>query len=114
MPSEARQKEIIEKLNRAQKCSILGPQNLGSGGPGPPRPPPDPHLPLVCIFTFKDSSQAVDDAAERCVQIICISCWWPIESQLSGCFCHFAPKLWESGMGLQSIYCSICECRSSN
>ena len=40
MPSEARQKKIMEKLNRAQKCSILGPQNLGSGGgraPGPPR-----------------------------------------------------------------------------
>ena len=30
MPSEARQKKIMEKLNRAQKCSILGPQNLGS------------------------------------------------------------------------------------
>ena len=41
MPSEARQKKIMEKLNRAQKCSILGPQNLGSGeGPGPPGPPP--------------------------------------------------------------------------
>ena len=45
MPSEARQKKIMEKLNRAQKCSILGPQNLGSGGgPGPPGPPLDPHL----------------------------------------------------------------------
>ena len=32
MPSEARQKKIMEKLNRAQKCSILGPQNLGSRG----------------------------------------------------------------------------------
>ena len=31
MPSEVRQK-IMEKLNRAQKCSILGPQNLGSRG----------------------------------------------------------------------------------
>ena len=40
MPSEARQKKIMEKLNRAQKCSILGPQNLGSGGTGPPGPPP--------------------------------------------------------------------------
>ena len=41
MLSEARQKKIMEKLNRAQKCSILGPQNLGSrGGPGPPGPPP--------------------------------------------------------------------------
>ena len=43
MPSKARQKNIMEKLNRAQKCSILGPQNLGSGGP--PGPPLDPHLP---------------------------------------------------------------------
>ena len=33
-------KKIMEKLNRAQKCSILGPQNLGSrGGPGPRGPP---------------------------------------------------------------------------
>ena len=40
MPSEARQKKIMEKLNRAQKCSILEPQNLGSrGGAGPPAPP---------------------------------------------------------------------------
>ena len=41
MPSEARQKKNMEKLNRAQKCSILGPQNLGSGGA---RAPLDPHL----------------------------------------------------------------------
>ena len=41
MPSKARQKKIMEKLNRAQKCSILGPQNLGSrGGARAPRPPP--------------------------------------------------------------------------
>ena len=45
MPSKVRQKKIMEKLNRAQKCSILGPQNLGSGGgPGPQGPPLDPHL----------------------------------------------------------------------
>ena len=31
-----RGKKIMEKLNRAQKCSILGPQNLGSGGGPPP------------------------------------------------------------------------------
>ena len=41
MPSEARPKKIMEKLNRAQNCSIFGPQNLGSrGGPGPRSPPP--------------------------------------------------------------------------
>ena len=39
MSSEARQKKNMVKLNRAQKCSILGPQN-----PGPRPPPPDPHL----------------------------------------------------------------------
>ena len=39
MPSEARQKKIMEKLNRAQKCSILGPQNLGSRGARAPGPP---------------------------------------------------------------------------
>ena len=40
MPSEARQKKIMEKLNRAQKCSVLGPQNLGSRGARAPGPPP--------------------------------------------------------------------------
>ena len=44
MPSEARQKKIMEKLNRAQKCSILGPQSLGSGGAWAPGAPLDPHL----------------------------------------------------------------------
>ena len=39
MLSEARQKEIMEKLNRAQKCSILGPQNLGASKPGARAPP---------------------------------------------------------------------------
>ena len=52
MPSKARQKKIMEKLNRAQKCSILGPQNLGSGGGlGPRGPPLDPHLALFLPFT---------------------------------------------------------------
>ena len=39
MLSKVRQKKIIEKLNRAQKCSNLGPQNLGSRGARPPGPP---------------------------------------------------------------------------
>ena len=34
-------KKIMEKLNRAQKCSILGPQNLGSGGARAPGAPPE-------------------------------------------------------------------------
>ena len=43
-------KKIMEKLNRAQKCSILGPQNLGSGGgPGPPGPPPPGSAPEACV-----------------------------------------------------------------
>ena len=41
MPSEAKQKKIMEKLNRAQKCSILGPQNLGSRGARAPGAPPE-------------------------------------------------------------------------
>ena len=49
MPSEARQKKIMEKLNRAQKCSILGPQNLGSGRPGPLGPPLDLHLAVRAV-----------------------------------------------------------------
>ena len=44
MPSEARQKKIMEKLNRAQKYSILGPQNLGSRGAQAPGAPLDWHL----------------------------------------------------------------------
>ena len=53
MPSEARQKKIMEKLNRAQKCSILGPQNLGSrGGPGPRVPPGSAPVFAVAVFRF--------------------------------------------------------------
>ena len=35
MPSEARRKKIKEKLKEGLKTSILGPQNLGSGGAPP-------------------------------------------------------------------------------
>ena len=37
----------MDKLNRAQKCSILGPQNLGSRGAQAPRAPLDLHLRIV-------------------------------------------------------------------
>ena len=44
----------MEKLNRAQKCSILGPQNLGSrGGPGPRGPPPPGSAPAVNANHFR-------------------------------------------------------------
>ena len=44
MPSEARlKKNKTEQLKEGLKSSILGPQNLGSGGgPGPLGPPLDP------------------------------------------------------------------------
>ena len=65
MPSEARQKKIVEKLNRAQKCSILGPQNLGSGGgPGPPGPPPGSTPVRVLLIVW--GSAGVYSVAELC------------------------------------------------
>ena len=33
------QKKIMEKLNRAQKCSIFASKPRVKGGPGPPGPP---------------------------------------------------------------------------
>ena len=40
MPSEASQKKKTEQLKEGLKSSILGPQNLGSGGARAPRAPP--------------------------------------------------------------------------
>ena len=51
MPSEARQKKIMETLNRAQKCSILGPQNLGSKGGA--RAPLDPRLKIPELKSYQ-------------------------------------------------------------
>ena len=57
MPSEARQKKIMEKLNRAQKCSILGPQNLGSRrGPGPRPLPGSAPVPLCTTVSHSGLS----------------------------------------------------------
>ena len=51
MLNKARQKKIMEKLNRAQKCLILGPQNLGSRGAWAPRSLLDPHLSCsLCVW----------------------------------------------------------------
>ena len=56
MPSEARQKKIMDKLNRARKCSILGPQNLGSGGGAP-----DPRL----LGIFQDWQSFLINSEQR-------------------------------------------------
>ena len=42
MRSEARLKKNTEQLKEGLKSSILGPQNLGSGGARAPRAPLDP------------------------------------------------------------------------
>ena len=46
--------EYSEKLNKLKKCSITGPQNLGSGERGP-QGPLDLHLPLSQLYTQVDS-----------------------------------------------------------
>ena len=52
MPSEARQKKIMEKLNRAPKMLNFGASKPRvKGGPGP-RAPPDPCLFLPNQFIF--------------------------------------------------------------
>ena len=48
MLSEVRQKKIMEKLDRAQKCSLLGPQPQ----PAPP-PHPDPLVKLGQNINFE-------------------------------------------------------------
>ena len=69
MPSEVRQKKIMEKLNRAQKCSILGPQNLGSGGARAPGDPPlDPHL--------KPPSYLIHDCRRYIMEQILTEIYW--------------------------------------
>ena len=41
----------MEKLNRAQKCSILGPQNLGPPGSAPGLQPQVPFVgPMILLF----------------------------------------------------------------
>ena len=70
MPSEARQNKIMEKLNRAQKCSILGPQNLGLGGARAPGAPPGSapvsilNTPIYSEEDGEQSAQLVKDFAQ--------------------------------------------------
>ena len=70
-----RGKKIMEKLNRAQKCSILGPQNLGSGGaraPGPPGPPLDPHLKV----SYRWSKYLNYNLLNMKLYLLFLECWW--------------------------------------
>ena len=67
MPSKARQKKIMEKLNRAQKCSILGPQNLGSrGGRGTQGPPRS--APVLYVLTVLSTKLLIGDYINRAFQ----------------------------------------------
>ena len=52
MLSKARQKEIMEKIDRAQKFSILGPQNLGGWVPIPPESATVNHLKYIYIHIY--------------------------------------------------------------
>ena len=56
----------MEKLNRAQKCSILGPQNLGSRESLGPRAPVDSHL--SCTETF---SRDGGEGGGGAIRILC-------------------------------------------
>ena len=48
----------MEKLNREAKCSILGPQNLGSGG-GARAPGAPPGSAAVSILALNDSDHDI-------------------------------------------------------
>ena len=60
MPSEARQKKIMEKLNGGPKMLNFGASKPRvKGGPGPP--PPDPHLLLLLrMFLLNETILALD------------------------------------------------------
>ena len=61
-----RGKKIMEKLNRAQKCSILGPQNLGSmGWVRAPRIPLDPQPNVVNVTTHQKSKTGISVAPQK-------------------------------------------------
>ena len=87
----------MEKLNRAAKCSILGPQNLGSGGGGPgPRGPPPwirgclrylyfnnihnfGHINCVFVFRKKGScSSRWETHPINMAQLVALSPWQPV------------------------------------
>ena len=52
MPSEARQKKIMEKLNRAKNAQFGASKPRVGGGPGPPGPPPGSAPVTVMGFTW--------------------------------------------------------------
>ena len=59
MLSKARRKKIVEKLNRAQKCSILGPQNLGSRGAPPGSAPVTTALDTLRMTTNRSRAKGI-------------------------------------------------------
>ena len=52
MPSKARLKKNTEQLKEGLKSSILGPQNLGSGGARAPRAPPGSASAII-VYIFE-------------------------------------------------------------
>ena len=70
MLSEVRQNKIMYKLNRAQKCSILGPQNLGSRGSQAPGAPPgsatDDSKAKLSIISLKLHAYALHHSQSHC------------------------------------------------
>ena len=107
MLSEARQKKIMEKLNRAQKCSILGPQNLGSRGVWDPDPP-DPRL-------YKCGGGSKGACAPVRTKLFLISCsFW---GNLANLYVSVPPQGWRPPGGefwIRLCTWSVCECSLSS
>ena len=56
----------MEKLNRAQKCSILEPQNLGSRGARAPAPPWIRTCSVLYLFTNSVNSNSAQVHTAMC------------------------------------------------
>ena len=70
MPSEVRlKKKKTEQLKEGLKSSILGPQNLGSGGAQAPRAPLDP---LVCLPLENGTKLEFSNIFKTAIDRLCI------------------------------------------